>query len=230
MNWPWAFPLIGVTGERDWAKPILALRTAYARANVHQVTYTSRRLDRKWNLVDEGAAPYSTTRRKLATLCVRFGDEMGESYTLHSHKNLLPTAENQMSYDQRELPIIGHWPSTSKMPERYDRSVCAGELLLMHTIIQRVVNGWEMAPEFHLPSTAEWHVRIGKTATWVDTQAKLGTQTTPGETSQPAPDEEMLPGAGPLTDSSGSLEDAPQDIEQTGTNLTGELANSEDAN
>ena len=162
-NWPWACPRMGVTGECGWVHPILDLRTAYARVNGHQMTYTSPRLDRTWGLVAEGPSPYSTSR-KHAPLCVGLGDSNGDSYTLHSPENLFPKEACQISFDQRELSIIGHWPSTAKIPERYDRSVCANELLLRNTIIQRMVGGWGMAPAFHLPTTVEGHVRIGKPA------------------------------------------------------------------
>ena len=107
LNWPWACPRTGITGGRDWVKPILDLRAAYAKVNGHQTHYTFPRLDYKWDLVAEGPSPYSTTRRKLALLSTGLGDEAGEAYTLHSPKNLLPTAANQMRFDQRELTIIG---------------------------------------------------------------------------------------------------------------------------
>ena len=48
------------------------------------------------------------------------------------------------------------------MPERYDRSVCANELLLRNTIAQRIRQGWEVAPAFHLPATVDGNERIGK--------------------------------------------------------------------
>ena len=67
-----------------------------------------------------------------------------------------------MNFDQRELNIIGHWSSSSKMPERYDRAVCSKELLLRNTIIQKVVSGWEMAPSFHLPMSVPSDHRIGR--------------------------------------------------------------------
>ena len=60
------------------------------------------------------------------------------------------------------------------MPERYGRSVCANELLLMNTIIQRVANGWEMAPAFHLPTTVHGNERIGKEPTEGDTDMEAG--------------------------------------------------------
>ena len=69
-----------------------------------------------------------------------------------------------MNFDQRDLNIIGHWPSSSRMPERYDREVCAAELLLRNTIIQKFVSGWGLAPSFHLPETVTGHHRIGKEA------------------------------------------------------------------
>ena len=67
-----------------------------------------------------------------------------------------------MNFNQKELNIIGHWPSSSKMPDRYDRAVCATELLLRPAIIQNFVSGWSLAPSFHLPLTVPSDLRIGK--------------------------------------------------------------------
>ena len=67
-----------------------------------------------------------------------------------------------MNFNQKELNIIGHWSSSSKMPERYGRAVCVAELLLRNTIIQNFVSGWSIAPSFHLPLTAPSDLRIGK--------------------------------------------------------------------
>ena len=81
-------------------------------------------LDRRWELGKAGAAAYASTRRKLALICTGLDGPGGEKYTLHSPKNFLPTAATQMNLSHRELNAIGHWPSGSRMNERYDRSVC----------------------------------------------------------------------------------------------------------
>ena len=124
----------------------------------------SPRVNHLWDLERAKAAPYSITRRKLALLCTALGGPNGESYTLRPPKNLFPIAANQMNFDQRELNIIGHWSSSSRIPERYDRAVCATELLLRNAIIQKFVSGWDLTPSFHLPETATDHHRIGKEA------------------------------------------------------------------
>ena len=67
-----------------------------------------------------------------------------------------------MSFGQRELALVGRWPPTSRVPERYGRSVCASELLLRNTITQRMANGWGPAPAYRLPDTILRHLRIGK--------------------------------------------------------------------
>ena len=126
------------------------------------MSYTSPRLGRKWLLVAEGPAPYRTTRRKLAILRTGLGDTNGASYTLHSRKNPFSTAANQMSFDRREMTIIGHWSSTTRMPERYDRIVCASELLLRNARVQRIGAGWGVAPAHRLPATVDGRLRIGK--------------------------------------------------------------------
>ena len=155
---------MGMTGTAEWAQPILEFLADRERVNGTPPCFTSPRINHLWQLESADAAPYSTTRRKHSLLCLRHGEANRESYTLRSPppKNLSPTAANQMNFNRRELNIIGHWASSSKMPDRYDRAVCATELLLRNTIIQKVVSGWELAASFHLPLTVPGGIRIGK--------------------------------------------------------------------
>ena len=95
-------------------------------------------------------------------MCAGLNDPDGETYTLHSPKNFLPTAATQMNFETRELNVIGHCSSNSRMNERYDRSVCANELLLRNAIIQKTASWWNMAESFRLPETAPGSERIGK--------------------------------------------------------------------
>ena len=68
----------------------------------------SPRIDRMWQLEGAVGAAYTATRQKLALMRTALGDASGESYTLHSPKNFLPTAETQMNFNTRELNVIGH--------------------------------------------------------------------------------------------------------------------------
>ena len=153
---------MGIAKRTNWTQPLLGLRHAYLKVKGAPTQYAFPRLDHTRSLVAEGPSPYIATRRKLALICVGLGDVKGESYTRHSHKNLFPAASNQMSFGQRELTIIGHWPSSSRMPERYDRRVCANELLLCSTIAQKMAAGGELSPAYHPPSSVAGHFRIGK--------------------------------------------------------------------
>ena len=89
---------------------------------------------------------------------------MGESYTLHSPENIPPAAANQMSFGHREVSIVGHWPITSRIPERSGLSGRASELLLRNAISRRISSGWGISPSYHLPTTVEGRLRIGKKA------------------------------------------------------------------
>ena len=122
---------------------------------------TAMRVGRNWDILPADAASRSTTRMKLAWLCVALGDSERESPILHSHKNFPPTSVNQMRLGQREPNIIGHCPSTSRMSERHDRGVCPNELLVRNTIMTNINGGWGTAPDFHLPRTVTGHVRTG---------------------------------------------------------------------
>ena len=102
QHWPWACPLMGMTKIAEWANPLLEMRAAYAKVNGRDMPYTPPRLDYKWTLVAEGSAPYSTTRRNREILRLGIGDTRGETYTLHSPKNLPPKAADQMSFDRTE--------------------------------------------------------------------------------------------------------------------------------
>ena len=67
-----------------------------------------------------------------------------------------------MNFNTRELNAIGHWPSPSKIDERYDRSVCANELSLRNAIIRKIIEGRAKGPSFRLPECASGDLRIGK--------------------------------------------------------------------
>ena len=88
LDWPWACPRQGVSGSHDWVQPLLDFRAAHAKTNGFEPSFTFPRINHKWELESAEPAPYSTTRRKLALICVSLGDANGESYTLHSPKNL----------------------------------------------------------------------------------------------------------------------------------------------
>ena len=119
------------------------------------------RLNRRWELGKAEPAAYGNARRNLAPVCAGRSDPDGATYTVHSPKNLLPTAATQMNYETRELNVIGKWPSNSRTNERYGRSVCANELLLRGAIIQRMASCRNMAHSFRLPETAPVSERIG---------------------------------------------------------------------
>ena len=93
LDWPWAFPLMGMTGTTDWAQPMMYFRTAHERVNGVSPSFAFPILDR--------VTPYSTDRRKLSLLCLSLGDSHGESYTLHSARNLSPKSANQTNFVQR---------------------------------------------------------------------------------------------------------------------------------
>ena len=173
LPWPRACPRIGVTGPTEWITPLMDFHTAHEIQNGARPSFVSPRLNRKWELERSDGAPYSSTRRKLALLRAGFGDDDADLYTLHSPKNFLPTAATQMNFATRELNVIGHWSSNSRMNERYDRSVCASELLLRNTIIRKMAGGWNMAESFHLPESVTSSVRIGKDPVDTSTTAAL---------------------------------------------------------
>ena len=79
QHWPWAFPLGGITGSRERAQPIFDMRAAYRKINGAEPTFAFMRSDRAWQLVAADAAPYATTRRKLALICVALGDTEGRN-------------------------------------------------------------------------------------------------------------------------------------------------------
>ena len=91
-----------------------------------ETSFAFMRLDRMWELVAADGPPplqYDAWETgdtlRITWRCRREG---GGGYTPTRQKNLFPTAAIQLSFDQRELNIVGHWSATSRMPERCDRS------------------------------------------------------------------------------------------------------------
>ena len=169
LPWPWACPSMGITGSSKWINPLIEFHDAREKHNGTRPSFAPPRINHRWELGKTEPAAYATTRRKLALMCVGANDPAGETYTIHSPKNFLPTAATQMNFGTRELNVIGHWSSNSRMNERYDRSMRANELLLRNAIIQKMVSGWTMVDSFHLPETVPGAERIGKPPTTIPT-------------------------------------------------------------
>ena len=93
---------------------------------------------------------------------------------MRSHKNLTPTAAGQMNFDGRARKFLGNRARNSKAHERYDRCVCANELLLRDTISKRMVNGWSMDAAFRLPETVATSESAGKEEIPLTTAAPSG--------------------------------------------------------
>ena len=153
---------MGVAGSTDCVQPLVDFRRAHCKGNGREPAFSAPRISHLWELERAVASPYTTHRRKLALLRAALGDHEGEKYTPHSPKTPMPAAENQRYFYEREQNVIGNWPINSEMHERYGRSVCANELMLGDTIIQRIVGGWSMAPDCHMPETVPANQSTGK--------------------------------------------------------------------
>ena len=88
LDWPWAFPRMGMGGAADWARPLIYFRAARAGTNCFEPTFAFPRINRLWEIESAEPASYATTRRKLALVCVALGGRCGASYALHFPKNL----------------------------------------------------------------------------------------------------------------------------------------------
>ena len=152
---------MGVSGSTDWVAPLSEFHASHEKQHGPMPSFVFRMLNHRWELGKAAPAAYANTRRKLALVCAGLGDHEGETYTLHSPKNFLPTAATQMNFGNGELNVIGRWSLNSRMNERYDRSVCANELLLRNAIIQKMATWRNMVDSFRLPGTEYFPGRCG---------------------------------------------------------------------
>ena len=162
---PWACPRMGASGSTEWVAPLIEFHVAREKLNGSLPSFVSPCLNHRWELEKAEPAAYPPTRWKLAPVCAGLNGPGGETHTLHSPKNFLPTAATQVNFETRELNAIGRWPINSRMNERYDRSVRSGELLLRNAIIQKMAPWRNMVDSFRLPESAQGSERIGKEPT-----------------------------------------------------------------
>ena len=127
LPWPWACPRMGVSGSTEWIAPLFEFHVAREKLNGSRPSFVFPMRNHRWELEKAQPSAYDNTRRKLALVCAGLNDPDGETYTLHPPRNFLPKAATQMNFETRELNVIGHWSSNSRMNERYDRSVCVCE-------------------------------------------------------------------------------------------------------
>ena len=121
---PRSFAVVGITGATERGQTNLAMRESYRKLNGRGLTWAFPIGGRDWELVSTEPNSYSTPRRKLAVVRAVAGHSDGESRTLHSPWNFLPSAVRRVNSGARELIIAGRCPNNAQMPGSYDRSVC----------------------------------------------------------------------------------------------------------
>ena len=73
--------------------------------------------------------------------------------TLHSPRTWYTTCANQLLLSREHIGKLGHWNPGSKIPDRYNRTVCATESQIRNGIIHRIYEGWRPIAEFEIPGT-----------------------------------------------------------------------------
>ena len=129
-------PVGGLTGSAERAQPILTTREVYQKLGDRDLHCAFPRARHAWGLVSTGPSPACATRPKASFACCSPGNVGGRNYTPRPPGGLSPTAANRMNFDQRELGAFGRWPIAFRIPERYGRSVRAGELALRNIIVR----------------------------------------------------------------------------------------------
>ena len=71
--------------------------------------------------------------------------------TLHSPRAWYATCAAQLLFSLEQREKLCHWQPGSIMPDTYDRAVCAVELRLRNSILNRVDDGWQPADSFEVP-------------------------------------------------------------------------------
>ena len=67
--WPWAIPLMGVSGSTEWAHRLIEFHVVREKQNAPMPSFVFPMLNHRWELEKSEPAAYANTRRKLSLAC-----------------------------------------------------------------------------------------------------------------------------------------------------------------
>ena len=123
----WATPLLSLRAKSKWYEPIVEFWSKI-KPPERKFAPLFPHVTNDWKIEYKRPASYGIVQGRLDVLLVEFVFSKG--CRLHSFRNWAPTVARQLRFPREEREVIGHWAPGSKMPDRYDRSVCAAELKL----------------------------------------------------------------------------------------------------
>ena len=145
MNW--ATPLIGLRPKSKWYDPIIRF-WPMVKPNGGKFAALFPHVLHGRNIDYSRAEARGVVQEKLDVIAKELG--FTARFKLHSFLNWAPTCARQLRIRREERELIGNWAPGSKMPDRYDKSVCSTELKIMESILQQVRSGRRHQKDFEV--------------------------------------------------------------------------------
>ena len=147
----WAAPRRGFRSNGAWVNPILAYWGKFQPPK-GEFYHLFPQVDKNWKISNKQAQG-NCIQSVISRLEFRFG--FPKLLTIQRPRNFYATCARQLLFSKEERNTLGHWKADSEMRNTYDRAVCATELRLRDSILNKIDGGWRPAPAFEIPNPQE---------------------------------------------------------------------------
>ena len=142
----WATPRAGLRPKSSWFEPIIKL---WAKVKPKEGKFRTifPHVSNEWVIDYHRAGTFGVVQARINLLVKEFGATQAK---LHSFRNWGPTCARQLRFPREEREVIGHWAPGSRMPDHYDKAVCATELKLREAMLAKLREGWRPSKDFEV--------------------------------------------------------------------------------
>ena len=142
-------PLAGFHSNGAWLNPVWGYWGQVKQSKTNRYRYLSPYFSPRWDIDYSRRVARGIIQAALTWLEVHL--EFPETLTLRSARTWFSTCDRQLLFRLEDQSALGHWGEGRKMPNLYDRAVCATELNLRNRILQKIHSGRASAHAFEAP-------------------------------------------------------------------------------
>ena len=149
-NIVWATPRVGIYSNGAWLNPLWKYWEKVQPKKDGKYRYLFPHFSPNWDIDYNRKGSHGVIQATLTRLELLLG--FPKLLKLHSARTWFATCARQLMFGLEDRTTLGHWKEGSKMPNLYDRAVCATELNLRNQILQKLHSGWTPTHAFEIPN------------------------------------------------------------------------------
>ena len=144
-----ATPRVGFQSNGAWLNPLWKYWGEVKPSKEGRYRYLFPYFSPAWGIDYNRRGSHGATQAALTRVETRLG--FPKVAKLHIARAWFATCARQLLFGLEDRTTLGHWKEGSRMPNLYDRAVCATELLLRNQILAKLHEWWIPSQAIEVP-------------------------------------------------------------------------------